>query len=301
MRRVSLALFALLVAVTGLARAATAHEYVVGDLFIYHPHSHPTPPGSSTTEGYMALTNLGSEPERLLAIIKDGVAAELRDVPTAGGVAGMTVVEGIDIPPGETVALVPGGTHVLFIGQADQPLRIGDRFAATLVFERLGDVAVEVWVEGRAAGPLTEALIDPMADALTGDAGRDNEPEPAKPSLASKADHKAITDLMTRRLDTDVVVAPITVVDRWAVAGWRTGQEAGRAFLRKTGDDWALTLLSGESLMTPAGLQAQGLPPRLARRLHSAIQANEAELPAASRARFDGFVGTLVVDTPSSN
>ena len=65
-----------------------------------------------------------------------------------GGVAKMGPVEGgLVIPPGGTVELKPGGYHLMFIGLKRQPKQ-GEKFPATLTFEKAGSVKVEFLVEG---------------------------------------------------------------------------------------------------------------------------------------------------------
>jgi len=61
-------------------------------------------------------------------------------------IARMQHVEGVEIPPGETVELAPGGTHVMFMRLAG-PFREEDRIDATLIFEKAGRVAVEFHVQ----------------------------------------------------------------------------------------------------------------------------------------------------------
>ena len=56
------------------------------------------------------------------------------------------LANGLEIKPGETVELKPGGNHVMFVG-LKQPLERGRPFAATLQFEKSGKVEVEFKVE----------------------------------------------------------------------------------------------------------------------------------------------------------
>ena len=64
-----------------------------------------------------------------------------------GDVIRMRPVEAIDVPAGSTVRLEPGGLHIMFVG-LERPLAEGERFAATLSFERSGSVAVAFAVMG---------------------------------------------------------------------------------------------------------------------------------------------------------
>jgi copper(I)-binding protein len=57
----------------------------------------------------------------------------------------MQEVGEIALPAGETVALEPGGLHVMLLGLA-VPLEVGDTFDLTLQFENAGDRVIEVEV-----------------------------------------------------------------------------------------------------------------------------------------------------------
>ena len=66
------------------------------------------------------------------------------------GVAKMRQVTGLEIKPGETVELKPGGMHVMFMG-LKQPLKQGQKVKGTLVFEKAGTVAIEFTVQAAGA------------------------------------------------------------------------------------------------------------------------------------------------------
>lgn len=136
-----------------VATGAAAHEFTAGDLTIGHPYAIETPPGAKAAAGYMSITNAGADDDRLEAVQAAGVEAALHLTETgADGVSRMLPVEGVDIPAGATVTLAPRGIHVMFVGLA-KPWVAGDRIAATLFFERAGEVPVEFAVEARGAQP----------------------------------------------------------------------------------------------------------------------------------------------------
>jgi copper(I)-binding protein len=65
----------------------------------------------------------------------------------ANGVARMVEVEdGFAVAPGETHVLKRGGDHVMLMGLT-RPLADGDTFELKLVFEREGEVVLEVPVD----------------------------------------------------------------------------------------------------------------------------------------------------------
>jgi copper(I)-binding protein len=146
--RCGLAALALTVALAG-SQAVLAHEFKVGSLEIEHPWSRATPAGATVAGGYFTIINEGSAPDRLLSISSDvSEKAELHEMGVKDGVMTMRpVAGGLEVPAGGKVALSPGGYHLMFIGLKRQPKQ-GEKFAATLTFEKAGTVAVEFAVEG---------------------------------------------------------------------------------------------------------------------------------------------------------
>lgn len=105
--------------------------------------------------GYFTLTNTGPAAERLLAA--ESPAAARVELHTheldAAGVARMVeLADGIEIPPGETVALAPGGLHVMFMGltEAWDP---EEGVPLTLSFETAGPVEIVLPAGEPAAAP----------------------------------------------------------------------------------------------------------------------------------------------------
>jgi copper(I)-binding protein len=135
---------------TGMAHA---HDYTVGDITIAHPMAFETAKTANVGGGYMTLTNAGEAPDRLMEVrVAQIPRVELHLSETdAKGVARMTKQDGISLPAGETVALEPGGLHVMFMGLNGDPFEVGEKIEATLVFETAGEIAVTFNVEARTA------------------------------------------------------------------------------------------------------------------------------------------------------
>ncbi|WP_192180619.1 copper chaperone PCu(A)C [Mesorhizobium amorphae] len=131
------------------APSAFAHEFKVGDLEIEHPWSRATPAGAKVAGGYFTVTNKGSAPDRLLSISSDvSDKAELHEMGVTDGIMTMRPVSGgLEIPAGGKVVLKPGAYHLMFMGLKRQPKQ-GEKFSATLTFEKAGTVTVEFAVEG---------------------------------------------------------------------------------------------------------------------------------------------------------
>jgi copper(I)-binding protein len=101
--------------------------------------------------GFMHITNSGAADDRLVAAasaVSD--VTELHAHILDGAVMRMRQVEAIDVPAGQTVALKPGGLHVMFMA-LKEPLAEGQTFDVTLTFEKAGTVTVPVTVKGVAA------------------------------------------------------------------------------------------------------------------------------------------------------
>ena len=130
-----------------LASPALAHEKTVGDLEISHASIPDPTPLAMSAAGYMAISNNGETPEELIGVRTPfAKSAKVHETIMDGDVAMMRAIDGLTIPPGETVNLEPGGLHVMFMGLTG-PADAGDMIPATLIFRNAGDVEIEFMVE----------------------------------------------------------------------------------------------------------------------------------------------------------
>jgi copper(I)-binding protein len=132
-----------------LASPAMAHDYAVGALKIDHPWARATPKGASIGGGYMTITNTGTAPDRLIGGSTNvSNAFEVHEMSMDNGVMKMRMLaKGLEIKPGQSVTFKPGSYHVMFMG-LKQPLVEGQRFKATLQFEKAGKVDVDFVIAG---------------------------------------------------------------------------------------------------------------------------------------------------------
>jgi hypothetical protein len=147
MTRISSFVAALVAA--ALAMPAYADDITAGSLKISAPWARATPKGAGVGGGYMKITNTGTEPDRLVGGVS-GVSSrfELHEMSMADGVMKMRqLAGGLEIKPGQTVELKPGGYHVMFMGLKQQLVE-GQRFKATLHFEKAGKVDVDFAIAG---------------------------------------------------------------------------------------------------------------------------------------------------------
>ncbi|HEY5166977.1 MAG TPA: copper chaperone PCu(A)C [Pseudolabrys sp.] len=153
---------------------AHAEDVSAGSLQISMPWTRATPKGAGVGGGYMKITNTGATPDRLVSGSTDVSSRfEIHEMSMDNGVMKMRpVAQGIEIKPGQTVELKPGGYHVMFVG-LKKPFAQGEPVKATLVFEKAGKVAVTFTVEGIGA-------------QSPGPAGGDDHAMPGTPSGSMK-------------------------------------------------------------------------------------------------------------------
>jgi copper(I)-binding protein len=135
-----------------------AHEYKLGDLSIDHPWTRATVKGQPAAGAFLAITNHGTSPDRLLSVdCPLARVAELHSMSMDNGVMRMRALpDGIDLPPGQTVQLAPGGLHVMLVGPS-VALVEGQRIPLSLTFEKAGTTEVELAVEKAGAKPAAAA------------------------------------------------------------------------------------------------------------------------------------------------
>jgi len=117
--------------------------YRAGNLVITTPWIRATPRGAQVAGGYLAITNQGSEPDRLVGgSLAAAARFEVHEMTMEGSVMRMRPVAGsLEIKPGQTVELKPGGHHVMFMGLKKQ-LNAGDTITGTLEFAKAGKVEI---------------------------------------------------------------------------------------------------------------------------------------------------------------
>lgn len=108
----------------------------------------------AVSAGYMTLRNAGSEADRLLEASSDAAGdVQMHTSEMKNNVMSMRRVQAIDVPAGETVAIGPGGYHLMLV-DLKRDLVAGETVKLTLRFERAGTVEVDALV--RDAAPAVE-------------------------------------------------------------------------------------------------------------------------------------------------
>lgn len=136
-----------------LVSATAAHA----DVTVKEPWVRGTVASQKSTGAFMQLTT--TEPVRLVEA-KSGAAkiVEIHEMRMEGDRMMMKAVPGIDVVPGQTLELRPGGFHVMLIDVV-KPLNAGDKVPLTLVLEGKDKkrTQVEVSAEVRALNAMPAA------------------------------------------------------------------------------------------------------------------------------------------------
>ena len=154
-----------------LVAPALAHNGVVhhGPLNISVPFTRATLPNAPVAGGYLTIENTGDAADRLVSATSPAAGTvQLHQMKMEGDVMKMSpLADGITIEAGQTVALEPGGLHMMFLGLT-QPFVEGESVPVTLVFEHAGPVEIEIPVQ---AADATEAhgAGEHAHDALEGE------------------------------------------------------------------------------------------------------------------------------------
>lgn len=143
----------LLPAATALALTAASiisfargAELRVGDLAITSAWARATPPGASTAGAYVTVENHGRTADRLLGVTTPAAGMVMaHETHEENGVASMRMVDAPELPAGGSLAMQPGGLHLMLM-QLHGPLKAGDDLPLTLTFEHAGPVTLRAAV-----------------------------------------------------------------------------------------------------------------------------------------------------------
>jgi copper(I)-binding protein len=130
---------------TALAPVAFA-QAEKDDITVQDVWTRATPGNAKTAAVYFTAINRGSESDRITGASSPASdRAEMHTNIRDGDIMRMRRVISVDVPPGGRVAFSPSGFHVMLTG-LKAPLKAGDTFPLTLIFDRTGDRTVMVTV-----------------------------------------------------------------------------------------------------------------------------------------------------------
>ena len=133
-----------LVAAAQPTAAPVSRVYTLGSLKIERPWTRATPRSAPVAGGYLKITNNGAVADRLVGGSFDLAArVEVHEMSDVGGMMRMRELPlGLEIAPGASVELRPGGYHLMFM-DLKQGIVAGQNVKGALVFEKAGRIEVE--------------------------------------------------------------------------------------------------------------------------------------------------------------
>jgi copper(I)-binding protein len=133
------------------AGPVAAADYDSGPIHVAAPWARATARPGMTGGGFMAITNRGKAADRLIAMAcADAQTTEVHRTVSQNGVMKMLPVDGLDLPPGRTVTLSPGGLHAMMIGLS-KALAPGQTTTCTLTFQHAAPLTVQLAVQSAGA------------------------------------------------------------------------------------------------------------------------------------------------------
>ena len=128
-------------ALVSLTTASPAQEYQAGSIKISASSPRLAPKGAAAAGGFMTITTTGKEADTLIGgSVEIAKHFEVHEMKVVDGVMKMRALDpGLVIKPGETVTLMPGSYHTMFIGLTGTP-NVGGTVKGTLVFAKAGKV-----------------------------------------------------------------------------------------------------------------------------------------------------------------
>lgn len=142
------ALLASTLALFLFAGAASAQDITLGKLKISEAHARPTVPMQPAGGAYVTIENRGDNPDTLLTASSPVAAStQIHTMSMDNNVMRMREVGKLEVPPHSRVTMKPGDGYHLMLTGLRQPLKPGERFPLTLIFENAGRAEVMVSVD----------------------------------------------------------------------------------------------------------------------------------------------------------
>ena len=123
------------------------------DIQIEDAYARAASPIAKSGATFMHIMNMGDIDDRLVAVTTDvAMMPELHTHIMEDGIAKMREVEGgFEILAGEATILERGGLHIMLMGLT-RPLLHGEVITLTLIFEKSGEMTIEVPVDNERQG-----------------------------------------------------------------------------------------------------------------------------------------------------
>ncbi|HEX5122132.1 MAG TPA: copper chaperone PCu(A)C [Rhodanobacteraceae bacterium] len=131
-----------------------------GKLTVYDAWIRKAPPGVSMMAGYATLKNEGDTPIKVLTVQSDAFRqSSIHETVVERGVSKMRELPRVDMAPGATVEMKPGGAHLMLV-EPRHPILVGDKVHMVFLL---------------ADGTRVETYFDVLAADATGDESSDSD------------------------------------------------------------------------------------------------------------------------------
>ena len=133
----------------GFAALAIATPALAGDIEVQSPYARSSSMNAMSGAAFMMIQNNGTEEDRLIGVTSPAAKrVELHThIEDANGVMSMVhVEEGLELPASGMIMMQRGGNHVMFMGLT-APFEQGNTVPVTLIFEKAGEMEIEVPVD----------------------------------------------------------------------------------------------------------------------------------------------------------
>ncbi|WP_432450468.1 copper chaperone PCu(A)C [Aliiroseovarius marinus] len=131
------------------AAALFAMPALAGDIMINDAYARASGMNAKAGAAFFEIMNHGAEDDRLISATSDvakRVELHTHKEDANGVMKMMEVEEGFAVPAGGMHALKRGGDHVMFMG-LNQSFVDGETLSVTLVFEKAGEMTVDIPVD----------------------------------------------------------------------------------------------------------------------------------------------------------
>ena len=109
-------------------------------------------------------------------------------------------------------------------------------------------------------------------------------------------DRKAIVATLKAQFEkpgAPLTLAPISIAGNYAVVGWTQENTGGRALLKKTDEQWKVTLCGGDGLKGERALTDVGIEKSIARELAEKVSRGESKLSKSHLEQLSKFNGIM--------
>lgn len=137
-----------------LATVANADPALQPNISLSDAYIREMPPNAPVAGGYVTIANGGAQDDRLISASSPLAGrVQIHEMTMKGDVMKMrTLPDGLTIPAGATVAMTPGGYHLMFL-QVPVPFAEGQTVPTTLIFQNAGRVELPFKVHAMRAAP----------------------------------------------------------------------------------------------------------------------------------------------------